>query len=59
VIQSDDPRELITSYHSLKSQPALAASLRADGLITARRFAWPRILEAYEALWETASVLAS
>jgi glycosyltransferase involved in cell wall biosynthesis len=58
VIQSDDPRELITSYHTLRSAPALATSLRSDGLITARRFAWPRILEAYEALWETASVLA-
>ena len=59
VIQSDDPRELITSYHTLKSGLELAASLRADGLITARRFAWPRILEAYEVLWETASVLAT
>jgi glycosyltransferase involved in cell wall biosynthesis len=58
VIQSDDPRELITSYHALRSAPELVASLRSDGLITARRFAWPRILEAYEALWETAAVLS-
>jgi glycosyltransferase involved in cell wall biosynthesis len=59
VVQSDDPRELITAHQALTGQPTLTASLRADGLITARRFAWPRILEAYEALWETALALQS
>ena len=59
VMQSDDPRELMTTYRTLSRQPRLAASLRADGLVTARRFAWPRVLEAYEALWETALALTS
>jgi len=44
------------------SQSALSqhlGKLRADGLVTARRFAWPRILEGYEALWETALALSA
>ncbi|HUQ41030.1 MAG TPA: glycosyltransferase family 4 protein [Candidatus Limnocylindrales bacterium] len=54
VIQSDDPRELIAAYRTLGEKPELAAQIRADGRATAKRFAWPRILDAYEALWETA-----
>lgn len=59
VIQSDDPRELITAHLSLRENAELAASIRADGRATAKRFAWPRILDAYEALWETALALSS
>ena len=57
VVQSDDPRELMTAHHTLREDPKLAQALRADGLVTARRFAWPRILEGYEALWDTALAL--
>jgi len=59
VVQSDDPRELMTAHQTLREDPKLAQALRADGLVTARRFAWPRILEGYEALWETALALSS
>jgi glycosyltransferase involved in cell wall biosynthesis len=59
VIQSDDPRELISAYTTLREKPALAAQLRADGRATAKRFTWPRILDAYEVLWETALTLTS
>ncbi len=59
VVQSDDPRELMTTYGTLRADTKLTASLRADGLITAQRFAWPRILEAYEVLWETAMALTA
>jgi glycosyltransferase involved in cell wall biosynthesis len=59
VVQSDDPRELMAANQTLRDNPKLAQALRADGLVTARRFAWPRILEAYEALWDTALVLQS
>ncbi len=59
VIQSDDPRELIAAHQSLLAQPKLAAAIRADGRATARRFAWPRILEGYEVLWETALALSA
>ena len=53
VIQSDDPRELMTAHASLREKPELTAQMRADGRATAKRFAWPRILDGYEALWET------
>lgn len=59
VIQSDDPRELITAHRALKDNGALATTIRADGRATAKRFAWPRILDAYEALWETAETLTT
>lgn len=53
VVQSDDPRELLTAYETLRGRPDLGRAMRADGRTTARRFAWPRVLDAYEALWET------
>ena len=59
VMQSEDPRELITAHETLRSRPELVTTLRSEGRATAKRFAWPRILEAYEALWETAAVLTS
>jgi glycosyltransferase involved in cell wall biosynthesis len=59
VIQSDDPRELLTATQALRERPELARSLRADGRTTARRFTWPRVLDAYEALWETVWSLTS
>jgi len=54
VIQSDDARELMSAHAALREKPELAALMRADGRATATRFAWPRILDGYEALWETA-----
>lgn len=59
VMQSDDPRELIAADSNLRRRPELAAQIRAEGRATAKRFAWPRILDAYEALWETAFALTS
>ncbi len=59
VVQSDDPRELLTSYETLRDRPALVSAMRADGRATAKRFAWPRILDGYETLWETALALTS
>ena len=57
VMQSDDPRELIAADGNLRQRPELAAQIRAEGRATAKRFAWPRILDAYEVLWETAFAL--
>ena len=54
VVQSDDPRELGTHLDTLAARPDLAERIRADGRATAKRFAWPRILDALEATWETA-----
>jgi len=58
VVQSDDPRELLTSYLMLRDRPELARSIRTDGRATAKRFVWPRILEGYESVWETAFALS-
>ncbi|HUG06136.1 MAG TPA: glycosyltransferase family 4 protein [Candidatus Limnocylindria bacterium] len=57
VVQSDDPRELLTAYMMLRERPELARSIRTEGRATAKRFAWPRILEGYESVWETAFAL--
>jgi len=55
----NDPRELLTSYLMLRERPELARSIRADGRATAKRFAWPRVLEGYEYIWETAFALTT
>ena len=55
VVQGDDPRELATHLGLLRSQEGLAARIRAEGRATAKRHAWPRVLEGYEALWEAAA----
>ena len=54
VIQSDDPGELAVHLDALAARPDLVRRLRADGRATARRFAWPRILDGLEAAWESA-----
>jgi len=59
VVQSDDPRELLTSHLMLRERPELARSIRTDGKATAKRFVWPRILEGYESVWETAFALSA
>jgi glycosyltransferase involved in cell wall biosynthesis len=57
VMQSDDPRELLTTSVALRERPEVLRTIRTDGRATAKRFAWPRILDGYEATWETAFAL--
>jgi len=38
---------------------AVYRAIRADGKATAKRFAWPRVLDGYEAAWETAFALTA
>jgi glycosyltransferase involved in cell wall biosynthesis len=57
VMQSDDPRELLSTSAALSERPEVLRAIRADGRATAKRFAWPRILDGYEAAWETAFAL--
>src|SRR5207247_9103192 len=59
VMQSDDPRELLATHATLGARPEVIRSIRADGKATAKRFAWPRVLDGYEAAWETAFALTS
>ncbi|MFN2520036.1 MAG: glycosyltransferase family 4 protein [Candidatus Limnocylindria bacterium] len=54
VIQSDDPAELAAHLRRLAERPDLLSSIRSEGRATARRFAWPRILEVLEASWDDA-----
>jgi glycosyltransferase involved in cell wall biosynthesis len=58
VMQSEDPRELLTTHRSLEARPEIVRAIRADGRATAKRFAWHRVLDGYEAAWETAFALA-
>jgi len=58
VVQSDDPRELMTHLAALGSRPELGTRIRADGRATAKRYVWPRMLDAMEASWEAAATLA-
>ncbi|HEV2249155.1 MAG TPA: glycosyltransferase family 4 protein [Candidatus Limnocylindria bacterium] len=57
VVQSDDPRELLTHLAALGARPELGERIRADGRMTAERYVWPRLLDALEASWETAATL--
>jgi len=59
VMQSDDPRELLATHQSLRARPEIVRAIRTDGRATAKRFVWPRILDGYEAAWETAFALMS
>ena len=56
VVQSDDPRELLTHLAALGSRPELGIRIRSDGQATAKRYVWPRIIDALEASWEAATV---
>ena len=57
VVQTEDPRELATHLGVLRSDAELAKRIRSDGKATAKRFAWPRILDGYEGMWEAAARL--
>jgi glycosyltransferase involved in cell wall biosynthesis len=45
VMESADPKEFLRLFASLKSNPVRENALRQAGRITAKRYAWPRILE--------------
>jgi glycosyltransferase involved in cell wall biosynthesis len=59
VMQSDDARELLATHATLRARPEVVRAIRADGKATAKRFVWPRVLDGYEAAWETAFALTS
>ena len=53
------PRELLATHATLRTRPEVLRAIRTDGRATAKRFAWPRVLDGYEAAWETAFALTS
>jgi glycosyltransferase involved in cell wall biosynthesis len=44
VLQSQDPREFVSSFHRLKTSPAEERALRRRGKLTAKQYAWNEII---------------
>ncbi len=57
VVQGGEPRELGAHLDALAANAALAARMRADGIATAVRYSWPRVLDGYEITWDAARLL--
>jgi glycosyltransferase involved in cell wall biosynthesis len=45
VMETDDPIELVTGLTLLKERPQLAASMRRRGRVTARQYAWEKVID--------------
>jgi glycosyltransferase involved in cell wall biosynthesis len=45
VLESADPKEFLRLFTGLKNNPVRENALRQAGRVTARRYAWPKILE--------------
>src|ERR1700686_295546 len=45
VMETDDPIELVTGLTLLKQRPQLAASIRRRGRVTARQYAWEKVID--------------
>jgi glycosyltransferase involved in cell wall biosynthesis len=55
VVRTDDPREIAEGAVFLRERPELAHRIRAEGRQTARRYAWPRVVEDMELVWDFAA----
>lgn len=55
VVRTDDPLEIAQAALLLRERPELAKRIRAEGLGTAKRYVWPRIIEDLELVWEFAA----
>jgi len=45
VLETEDPIELVTELLLMKERPALAASIRRRGRVTAREYVWEKVIE--------------
>lgn len=45
VLQTNDPREFVSLFARTRHEPQKENALRSAGMMTARRYAWPRVLE--------------
>jgi glycosyltransferase involved in cell wall biosynthesis len=45
VLETGDPREFLTLFQRLRSNPREASALRRSGQSTARRYAWPEVAQ--------------
>ncbi len=55
VVRTDDPLEIAQAVLLLRERPELAARIRSEGPITARRYVWPRMIQDLELVWEFAA----
>jgi glycosyltransferase involved in cell wall biosynthesis len=64
VLETGEPREFMTLFAPLRDSPGKARALRRAGMATARRFAWPEVVErvlfprvqlARDPIWEGSS----
>ncbi len=59
VVRTADPREVADAALYLRGRPEIAKRIRAEGRQTARRYAWPRVIEDLEMVWEYAAEAAA
>lgn len=45
VLQTSDPREFVALFARLRADPGRVRRLRAQGTVTARAYAWPRVID--------------
>jgi glycosyltransferase involved in cell wall biosynthesis len=45
VLEREDPREFLGMYRRLRARPERARAMRRAGQATARRFAWPKVVD--------------
>ncbi len=55
VVRTEDPREVVDAALYLRERPDLAKRIRAEGRQTARRYAWPRVIDDMELVWDFAA----
>ena len=59
VVRTDDPREVADAAEYLRARPELAKRIRTEGKQTAKRYAWPRVIDDMELVWEYAAERAA
>jgi glycosyltransferase involved in cell wall biosynthesis len=59
VVRTEDPREVADAAEYLRSRAELAKRIRTEGKQTAKRYAWPRVIDDMELVWEYAAERAS
>ena len=55
VVRTEDPLEVADAAEYLRQRPELAKRIRTEGKQTAKRYAWPRVIDDMELVWEYAA----
>ena len=59
VVRTEDAREVADAAEYLRARPELAKRIRTEGRQTAKRYAWPRVIDDMELVWEYAAERAA